>query len=309
MLKRISLVFLVALLCFTAGCGSQRVSAPLTWQEQHDLGVRYLSEGNYEEAIIAFTAAIEIDAKRPENYAGLAEAYLAAGDIDNAIAALEKGFAVTGDLGLKDQLARLMEEDAVPAGDLFTGPYLTLEEVELLHLTLEEAASLVEADGVYDPVEYGRITEGDQWRFSDFGTGGNETGGEYNVLTLYQSYSAATVSEIQFSGWREEGLDLSIDVHARNICLGDGWEEVLEAIGFSEEERKIIGGPQDISVTRETGEESVAWMVGFSGEASVDGFGQIVFSYRDGDSGESQLIMDFYGGCLNSFLVFTGIQY
>ena len=31
------------------------------WQEQYDLGVRYLSEGNYEEAIIAFTAAIEID--------------------------------------------------------------------------------------------------------------------------------------------------------------------------------------------------------------------------------------------------------
>lgn len=31
----------------------------LTWQEQYDLGLRYLSEGNYEEAIIAFTAAIE----------------------------------------------------------------------------------------------------------------------------------------------------------------------------------------------------------------------------------------------------------
>ena len=38
------------------------------WQEQYDLGVRYLSEGNYEEAIIAFTAAIEIDAQRPEGY-------------------------------------------------------------------------------------------------------------------------------------------------------------------------------------------------------------------------------------------------
>ena len=32
-----------------------------TWQEQYELGVRYLSEGNYEEAIIAFTAAIEIE--------------------------------------------------------------------------------------------------------------------------------------------------------------------------------------------------------------------------------------------------------
>ena len=37
-----------------------------TWQEQYDRGVRYLEDGNYEEAIIAFTAAIEIDPKRAE---------------------------------------------------------------------------------------------------------------------------------------------------------------------------------------------------------------------------------------------------
>ena len=54
------LILLVVLLCLSA-CGQ---SAESTWQEQYDLGVRYLSEGNYEEAIIAFTAAIEIDAAR-----------------------------------------------------------------------------------------------------------------------------------------------------------------------------------------------------------------------------------------------------
>lgn len=37
-----------------AACGQR---AP-TWQEQYDLGVRYLGEGSYEEAIIAFTATI-----------------------------------------------------------------------------------------------------------------------------------------------------------------------------------------------------------------------------------------------------------
>lgn len=48
------------------------------------MGVRYLSEGNYEEAIIAFTAAIEIDPKRPEGYSGLANTYIAMGDYDSA---------------------------------------------------------------------------------------------------------------------------------------------------------------------------------------------------------------------------------
>lgn len=61
-------------------CGQQRT----TWEEQYDLGVRYLSDGNYEEAILAFTAAIEIDPKRPEAYSGLANTYIAMGDYNKA---------------------------------------------------------------------------------------------------------------------------------------------------------------------------------------------------------------------------------
>lgn len=66
------LIFLSILLL--AGCGKS--NSPTTWQEQYDLGVRYLSEGNYEEAIIAFTAAIEIDPKRAEAYVGRGDAYV-----------------------------------------------------------------------------------------------------------------------------------------------------------------------------------------------------------------------------------------
>ena len=57
---------------FLCACGQ---SAEAAWQEQYDLGVRYLSEGNYEEAIIAFTAAIDIDPKQPDAYLGLADVY------------------------------------------------------------------------------------------------------------------------------------------------------------------------------------------------------------------------------------------
>jgi len=46
-----------------------------SWQEQYDLGVRYLSEGNYEEAVIAFTAAIKIDSKQPPAYVKRGETY------------------------------------------------------------------------------------------------------------------------------------------------------------------------------------------------------------------------------------------
>ena len=61
-------------------------STEAKWQEQYNLGVRYLSEGNYEEAIIAFTAAIEIDAKRPDAYIGRGGAYIGAGETEENLA-------------------------------------------------------------------------------------------------------------------------------------------------------------------------------------------------------------------------------
>ncbi len=45
------------------------------WKEQYDLGLRYLSEGNYEEAILAFSAAIEIDPYVSNVYLGRGDAY------------------------------------------------------------------------------------------------------------------------------------------------------------------------------------------------------------------------------------------
>ena len=80
-MKKCLIVVLSLLLLLTA-CGKKQ-TAP-TWQEQYDLGVRYLSEGKYEEAIIAFEAAIEIDPKRKEAYTSLAEVYTAQGDTAKA---------------------------------------------------------------------------------------------------------------------------------------------------------------------------------------------------------------------------------
>ncbi len=45
------------------------------WKEQYDLGLRYLNEGNYEEAILAFSAAIEIDPYVSDIYLGRGDAY------------------------------------------------------------------------------------------------------------------------------------------------------------------------------------------------------------------------------------------
>ena len=91
-------LLVIALLLFgcSFACGKEEPIPPTsavseytaTWQEQYDLGVRFLSEGNYQEAILAFTAAIEIDPKQPDAYYSRGDAYAAlAAAADNEVEA------------------------------------------------------------------------------------------------------------------------------------------------------------------------------------------------------------------------------
>lgn len=105
---------LIVLLLVLCSCGK----GALTWQEQYDLGVRYLSEGNYEEAVIAFTAAIKIDSKRPEAYLGLSDAYTEQGDIANAVKVLERGRDQTDDPAIQERLEQLLALQN--SGDLYS---------------------------------------------------------------------------------------------------------------------------------------------------------------------------------------------
>lgn len=82
-------------------------------RRQLDLGNRYLAELNFEEAIVAYEAAIAIEPVSVEAYLGLADAYLGLGDAEQALAALERGYEVTGDERLKERIDEIkaLEED------------------------------------------------------------------------------------------------------------------------------------------------------------------------------------------------------
>lgn len=127
-----SLALTVILVLSLCACGGKSVSA---WQEQYDLGVRYLSDGNYEEAIIAFTAAIEIDEKRPEAYRALADAYVAAGDPENAQDILEQGFTITGDISLQSRLKELSAPPDVPEEILTAGEQVSGDAIKLTDIS------------------------------------------------------------------------------------------------------------------------------------------------------------------------------
>ena len=132
-MKQICSLFLaLALILGLCGCGqkaetSAEANAP-AWQEQYDLGVRYLSEGNYQEAIIAFTAAIEIDPKRPDAYIGLADAHTARGDTMAAMDVLNQALGAVGENdALSAALEKLRGGPRTRRTDFENGHYLIIE--------------------------------------------------------------------------------------------------------------------------------------------------------------------------------------
>ncbi len=92
-MKKSVILIVLALGVALCACGntSAKSGNNASWQEQYDLGMRYLNEGKYEEAILAFNTAIEIDPMQADAYIGLAKAYTAAGDSGAARKALEQG--------------------------------------------------------------------------------------------------------------------------------------------------------------------------------------------------------------------------
>ncbi len=76
----------IIIVSVVAGNSTQR-----RYDKQLSLAQHYLEELEYDQAIAAYKAAIEIDPSRPEAYLGLAEVYAALEKYGAAVAILERG--------------------------------------------------------------------------------------------------------------------------------------------------------------------------------------------------------------------------
>lgn len=101
-----------------------------TWQEQYDLGIRYLSEGNYEEAIIAFTTAIELDPKQASAYVGRGNAYILSDETEENLAAAHVNYEMA------IQLDETCEEAYLGLARLYTKNENTEKALEILNQAL-----------------------------------------------------------------------------------------------------------------------------------------------------------------------------
>ena len=110
--KQTAVIIGVVLLLCLMGAGIFAMtanSAEKKLADQLDLGRKYLDELDYERAIVAYGAAINIDPMNVEAYLGMAEAYEAMGDLDMALQILEQGYEKTTDDTLMKEMERLRQ--------------------------------------------------------------------------------------------------------------------------------------------------------------------------------------------------------
>lgn len=78
--------------------------------EQLNLGNRYLEEMDYEQAVVAFTNAIEIDPMNADAYIGAAEAYVGLGEPERAEEILAQGMERISDVRLEEKWKEIENE-------------------------------------------------------------------------------------------------------------------------------------------------------------------------------------------------------
>ncbi len=249
MIRRLIIIGAVMVLLCLGACGQSSESeeagstdnSGLSWQEQYDLGIRYLSEGNYEEAIIAFTAAIEIDPKQVDPYLKIAEAYVAVGDNDSAISILEEGYQQTQSSEILEQLEQ-MQNASVDYSVYFTDDIITQEELAIegypfYTLTIEEAQALLPSsdDGNRGIEEFPDYTGQVAVRAYEVFQEGCAT------IMCEQYADSSTLTTLSFHDYYDDEF-LYVETGICGIVTGDTIESVLRKIGVSADGATLISG-------------------------------------------------------------------
>lgn len=142
-IQKVGIVLIIAL-SFLAGCGK---SVEKQIAEQLELGNKYLTEADYEQAIVAFNKVIKLDEKNTAGYVGLMEAYLKSGNTDEAVQCGESGIEQLGDDVLRDKLFEAYQQKQLETEDI--PQKLSLYE-KMLQLDLAQKSVYLELAALYE---------------------------------------------------------------------------------------------------------------------------------------------------------------
>ncbi|MGN0965897.1 MAG: tetratricopeptide repeat protein [Dysosmobacter sp.] len=235
-MKRICsfLLTLILLLGLTA-CGQGGASSAAsasggpTWQEQYDLGVRYLSEGSYAEAILAFTAAIDIDPKRPDAFIGRGDAYvgtaqLAAGE---DAAELPEESRTAYESAVADYLA------AIGLDKLLAAVYGKAADVYLALGDREAALAILQqgVDATGDADLSARLTS-----MRSYGNRWDSAFWSWDGYTAYDDSSGELIASYQATEYNEQGLPVAgvLTTDQESIACKIEWNDLGQMVLVSQ---------------------------------------------------------------------------
>jgi len=202
------LIGAVLLLLVLASCAKPAPTTPLNTSELLDLGERYLLDLNYEQAVAQFLAVIEIEPMNARAYIGAAEAYLALGRTDDAIAVLERGLNAMGD---NSAISAMLEQ--------LRGRDSSSEDWSY------EDSSAVEKDGIGNLRQFGYSDFTYEFTWGDDTMNAGSLGTCWISLKLPESEYGALIWTWKEGGFSEydiiEAIDISIPVW-RDANVGAG---------------------------------------------------------------------------------------
>ncbi|MDR3311461.1 MAG: tetratricopeptide repeat protein [Oscillospiraceae bacterium] len=107
MKKPVVILLALTLIFIAVSCGKKSVK-PQTADDYLKLGDKYLADLDYEQAIVYYDKAIELEPKNAKGYLGLADAYEGLGERENAVRALNDGLEnASSTRRLEDKLAEI----------------------------------------------------------------------------------------------------------------------------------------------------------------------------------------------------------
>lgn len=179
-----AIVLLTIGICYVIGTG---VLNPL--EHQLSLGYKYLEQGKYEEAILAFNKAIEIDDKKVDAYLGKAQAEIKLGDSEDALETIETAIKLAVDI-----------EQTYSQENFKTAVEWWIENVDSSNSSFEELIKLISENnpdviGSYEWGESEYETEEPYKEYQELYVNGKKTGHK-----KYTGYSAT-------GKWINEGYE------------------------------------------------------------------------------------------------------
>lgn len=276
-MKRVASIFLGAILVIGLCACTQKTP---TWEEQYDLGVRYLSEGNYEEAIIAFVAAIEIDPKNVDAYLSLADAYAATGDYKSA----EKLFSRAYDSGLGEKdvesLANciLQHPELSVTGKMIDASDFMIGGKEIGRCTLSEFIDIFPNNTDIHDAPLSEREHGGKSGVT-YTPCLRRTDGSYHTGLIW-AWARSFSSKI---GVAVFGGNDTADFDFNSIQIGDNVETVIDKMGLSELGEKcclVIGSPVTFELSQDG--KWYAYSVGQGEMANEENCGFLIYDSQHG---------------------------